>query len=159
MRTEGPRGGGSMRVHAWSVVVAGVVVGGVMTAGGAAADDGRWVPSKADLEAQRAAVPAATPTTPVPGEVWLASLRAEDPPPRGGTPPRTEPGVDVTAPRAVPAPAPVQVEPEVEYPAGGGWSPTGYYQDRRLGPASQPEWTTRRTWARVRSYVIAPGQV
>src|SRR5436190_17837853 len=112
---------------------AGAAAVGVVFAAGAAADDGRWVPSKADLDAQRAAVPAVTPTVPLPPDVWLASPRAEDPPPRGQTPPRTEPGVDVTAPRAMPAPTPVAA-PEVEYPAGGGWSPTGMYQDRRLGP-------------------------
>lgn len=41
----------------------------------------------------------------------------------------------------------------------GGWSPTGLAQDTRIGPAGQPEWTTDRRFSRVRTYVIAPGQV
>ena len=41
----------------------------------------------------------------------------------------------------------------------GGYSPTGLAQDTRIGPAGQPEWTTDRRFSRVRTYVLAPGQV
>src|SRR5436190_17266637 len=32
-------------------------------------------------------------------------------------------------------------------------------EDRRIGPARQPEWTTDRRFTRVRTYVLAPWQV
>ncbi len=82
----------------------------------------------------------------------LALLAADEPP--AAPPPRVEPGVEVEGRRPSEQP-----EPVLEYPAGGGWSPTGLAEDTRLGPAGQPEWTTERRWARVRSYVIAPGQI
>ena len=148
-----------MRIRAgWATAV--VAVAGALASAEARADDGRWTPSAADAAAQRAAMPVRVPVQRPAGDVWLASQWA-DGPPAPPTPPRTEPGVDVVAPRPTPTfvpPAPVG-PPEVEYPAGGGWSPTGLWTDTRLGPASQPEWTTDRRWARVRAYVLPPGQV
>ena len=90
----------------------------------------------------------------VPASVEVArqdhlTLAFAPPPPE---PPRETPPVEVRGQAAAPA-------PEIQYPYGGGWSPTGLREDTRLGPYGQPEWTTERQWARVRSYVIAPGQV
>jgi hypothetical protein len=70
-----------------------------------------------------------------------------------------------TAPTAAPpvtvygSPTPTVTQYEGPTQWNGGYSPTGLGQDTRIGPAGQPEWTTDRRFSRVRTYVIAPGQV
>jgi len=133
--------------HGFAVALAGAVA--VAEAGCAWAEDGGFVRSADEVRAAVAAAPARA--TLVPTRPTLAFAPA-DPPPADGPPPERLPGVTVYGPR----PAPTFAE---QIPFGGGWTPTGLSEDKRIGPAGQPEWTTDRRWARVRSYVIAPGQV
>jgi hypothetical protein len=81
-----------------------------------------------------------------------AALVADGP----GTPPdpRTAPVVDVYGQRAATA-APYAP------PSTPMYTPGGFGAERegaRVGPYSQPEWTTQRRWARVRSYVLRRGR-
>ncbi|MCC7140182.1 MAG: hypothetical protein IT460_17305 [Planctomycetes bacterium] len=107
-----------------------------------------YVPVGDEVSAVTAAVPSSVGLQA--GELHAVVATADEPPT-----PRTTPPVTVQGERTVER----VYSPAPEYPYGGGWSPTGLRQDTRLGPYGQPEWTTDRTWARVRSYVIAPGQI
>lgn len=128
------------RAVAWGTGIALLVAG----AGAAFAD-----PAPIDSTAARAAVLAGIRTTTVPvAPPPICCFLPADEPPRE-VPPILVPGV-----RDVPPPV-----LRAEVPYGGGTSPTGLAEDTILGPNRQPEWTTDRRWTRVRSYVIAPGQV
>ncbi len=106
-----------------------------------------------DASAVVGAMPAAVAVAPLP----LGAYRLDDPTPPPPPAPSPSPGVTVYGDRAATAPPTVTFAPQVPY--GGGVSPTGLAQDTRLGPYRQPEWTTDRRWARVRSYVLPPWQL
>ena len=107
-----------------------------------------------EARAVTSAVPASVSVTPT----ALAAYRLDGPMPPPPPQPTPAPGVTVYGDRTSSAPPPVTFA-QPQYPYGGGWSPTGLAQDTRLGPYQQPEWTTDRRWARVRSYVLPPYQI
>ncbi len=118
----------------------------------ARADEAAFAPSRADVAARLAAAGSNVPVRDADYRLADAILVADGPPP----------------PPVVPTPAPPvtvygTATPVATYRAPstsrGGWSPTGLAQDTRIGPNAQPEWTTDRRFSRVRTYVIAPGQV
>src|SRR5262245_6220635 len=124
----------------------------VLWAGAAFAGDG-LPPSREDARA--AAAPQALLVGGAGADSHYFMAPADPPPAPSPSTPRTEPGVTVYGQPSAP---PVTTYAP-EYPYGGGYSPTGLAEDTRLGPAHQPEWTTERRWARVRSYVLPQGQV
>jgi hypothetical protein len=143
-----------MRSIAWATATVSIVALSI-GAGQALAGDDATAPSLDDVRAATAALPRAVSVS-GPDRGAYSMFAPVDPPPPAAPPvPRTEPGVTVYG---QPSGAPTATMAET-VPYGGGWSPTGLGEDTRLGPAGQPEWTTERRWARVRSYVIAPGQV
>jgi len=154
-----------MRSIGWTrLVAAGFgALGAIGAAGSARADDvgGPMLPLAPTADEVRLAAAAAPQAVSVvaPRTTFVAMRPADPPlpPGPGGTPPpvRTEPGVTIYGERS----GPPQATLAEQHPYGGGYSPTGLAEDTRPGPAGQPEWTTERRWARVRSYVLAPGQV
>ncbi len=136
-------------------LVVGGWLGAVALSAPAAFADPIEVGAREDAQAITSAVPASVGVAAVP----LAAYRLDDPAPPPPPQPTPAPGVTVYGSRTPSGPPPPVTFAQPQYPYGGGWSPTGLAQDTRLGPYRQPEWTTDRRWARVRSYVLPPYQI
>jgi len=132
--------------------VAAVALGFVAYGPSAQADDSLGTaPGRADVASRLDALRSGAPVRERDYGFADAILVADGEP----TAPTTTPPVTVYG-----TPSPTVVVP-YEGPTqwNGGYSPSGMDKDTRIGPAGQPEWTTDRHFSRVRTYVIAPGQV